>query len=77
MSDSVFNTMISEVDSFSYEQCVILLSKLSQIFQNKQQKVMGENNSPIDTFFGSVEGEDSEKMLTAVKDCRRIEPDEW
>lgn len=77
MSDSVFNTMISEVDSFSYEQCVILLSKLSQVFQNKQQKVMGENKSPIDTFFGSVEGEDSEKMLTAVKDCRRIEPDEW
>lgn len=76
MSDAVFNTMINEVDSFSYEQCVILLSRLSQAFQNKQ-KLMEEKKSPIDIFFGSVDAEDGEKMLDAVMECRRIEPNEW
>lgn len=77
MSDAVFNTIISEVDSFSYEQCVILLSKLSQVFQNKNHNIVEEKKSPIDVFFGSVGIEDSEKMLNAVMDCRRTEPDEW
>ena len=28
-------------------------------------------------FFGAVSEEDSQIMLEAVKECRRIEPDEW
>ncbi len=77
MSDAVFNTIISEVESFSYEQCVILLSKLSQVFQNKKMNMGEEKKSPIDTFFGTVDDDNSEKMMDAVMDCRRIEPNEW
>lgn len=77
MSDAVFNTMLTEMDSFSYEQCVALLSKLSQIFKTKKQETMVAKTSPIDKFFGTISEEDSEKMLQAVQDCRRIEPNEW
>lgn len=77
MSDMAFNAMMNEVDNFSYDQCVELLSRLSSVFKGKTQANMAEKTSPIDKFFGTVNDEDSEKMLEAVKDCRRIEPDEW
>ena len=67
--------MLSDIDSFSYDQCVALLSKLTQIF--KVKKPVEVEISPIDRFFGTVSDEDSEKMLSAVQDCRRIEPNEW
>ena len=31
----------------------------------------------VDRFFGMIDESDSNKMLTAVQDCRRIEPYEW
>ena len=77
MSDAAFNSMIAEVDDFSYEQCVILLSRLTQVFSRKKSETVEKKVSPIDQFFGSVDDEDSEKMLEAVQDCRRIEPNEW
>lgn len=76
MSDMAFNAMMTEVDTFSYDQCVVLLARLSQVFKRKKQEAFAEV-SPIDRFFGTVSDEDSEKMLEAVKDCRRIEPNEW
>ena len=76
MSDAAFNTMMTEVDDFSYDQCVALLARLSQVFEGKKKETAVEV-SPIDLFFGTVSDEDSEKMLEAVKDCRRIEPNEW
>ena len=69
MSETAFNTMMSEVDDFSYEQCVMLLSRLTQVFRKKNNEV--KENSPIDHFFGSVSGEDSDKMLEAVQECRK------
>ena len=39
MSDAVFNSMITEVDNFSLEQCVLLLSRLSQVFERKQNEI--------------------------------------
>ena len=41
------------------------------------KKYIPEELSPIDRFFGTIDESDSNKMLTAVHDCRRIEPYEW
>ena len=76
MSEAAFNAMMTEVDGFSYDQCVALLARLSQVFKGKKREAVADE-SPIDRFFGTVSGEDSERMLEAVKECRRIEPDEW
>ena len=48
---------------------------LRKVFMNK--KYIPEELSPIDRFFGTIDESDSNKMLTAVQDCRRIEPYEW
>ena len=77
MSDMAFNAMLSDMDSFSYDQCVALLSRLTQIFKVKKRETIEADISPIDRFFGTVNDEDSEKMLAAVQECRRIESDEW
>ena len=34
MSDTAFNNIINEVDSFSYNQCVMLLARLTKTLQN-------------------------------------------
>ncbi len=77
MGDVAFNTLLASVDSFSYDQCVALLSRLTQVFKSKRQENTKSEISPIDRFFGTVSDEDSEKMLEAVQECRRIEPSEW
>lgn len=41
------------------------------------KKNIRKNISPIDRFFATVDESDSDKMLEAVQDCRRIEPYEW
>lgn len=45
MSDAVFNSMISEVDNFSFEQCVALLSRLSEVFSKKQNENVSSKKS--------------------------------
>ena len=40
MSDAAFNSIMTEVDNFSFEQCVLLLSRLSQVFTKKQRKMV-------------------------------------
>ncbi len=77
MSDLAFNSMMTEMDSFTYEQCVLLLSRLTQIFSKKKNETAAKEISPIDQYFGSVNEEDSDKVIEAVMDCRRIEPNEW
>ena len=77
MADLAFNSMMTEMDSFTYDQCVLLLSRLTQIFSKKKGETENKGISPIDKYFGSVNEEDSNKMLEAVMDCRRIEPNEW
>ena len=75
MPDIAFNSMLTELDNLSYDQCVALLARLSKVFMNK--KNIQEEGAPIDRFFGTIDESDSNKMLTAVQDCRRIEPYEW
>ena len=70
MSDIAFNSMLTELDNLSYEQCVALLARLSKVFMNK--KYIPEELSPIDRFFGTIDESESNKMLTAVQDCRRV-----
>lgn len=36
MSGMAFNAMMNEVDNFSYDQCVELLSRLSSVFKGKK-----------------------------------------
>ena len=66
-SDIAFNSILTELDNLSYEQCVALLAQLSKVFMNK--KYIPEELSPIDRFFGTIDESDSNKMLTAVQDC--------
>ena len=75
MSDAAFNSILTEVDNLSYEQCAALFAHLSKVFMDK--KNIRKNISPIDLFFATVDESDSDKMLEAVQDCRRIEPYEW
>lgn len=48
MSDAAFNSMMTEVDNFSFDQCVLLLSRLSQVFSKKQS----ETNVPKKSMYG-------------------------
>ena len=41
------------------------------------KKNIQEEGSPIDRFFSTIDESESNKMLTAVQDCRRIELYEW
>jgi len=75
MSDTAFNSILTEVDNLSYEQCAALLAHLSKVFMDK--KNIQKEISPIDRFFGTVDESDSDKMLEAVQECRRLEPYEW
>ena len=45
MSDAAFNSMMNEVDNFSFEQCVLLLSRLSQVFSKKQNQATAQKKS--------------------------------
>lgn len=45
MSDAAFNNMIAEVDNFSFEQCVLLLSRLSQVFAKKKNEKVTSKKS--------------------------------
>ena len=53
MSDAAFDSMLTQVDDFSFEQCVLLLSRLSQIFAQKQK----ESASPKKSMYGVWKGE--------------------
>ena len=45
MSDAAFNSMMTEVDNFSFDQCVLLLSRLSQVFTKKQSEAAAPKKS--------------------------------
>lgn len=75
MSKTTFNALLTEVDNFSYEQCAALYARLSEIFTEK--KLTQKEHSPIDIFLGAIDENDSNKMLTAVQECRKTEPNEW
>lgn len=38
MSDSAFNSVLNEVDSFSYNQCIMLMTRFAQALQSWASK---------------------------------------
>ena len=43
MSDGAFNEVLNDVDSFSYNQCILLLARLTQTLQNWTSKDENED----------------------------------
>ncbi|MDY3303160.1 MAG: hypothetical protein SOW78_02615 [Clostridia bacterium] len=43
------------------------------IISRKPQK----KNNPLEEFCGVINDEDASVMMSAIDDCRRIEPNEW
>ena len=39
MSDAAFDSIMTEVDNFSLDQCIMLLSRLSQVFSKKKNDI--------------------------------------
>lgn len=48
MSDAAFDSMMNEVDNFSLEQCMKLLTRLSEVFPKKKN----ESVTPRKSMFG-------------------------
>lgn len=45
MSDAAFDSMLTEVDNFSFDQCVMLLARLSQVFEKKNKSDSNQKQS--------------------------------
>ena len=45
MSDAAFDSMMNEVDNFSFDQCIMLLSRLSQVFSKKKNEAVTPKKS--------------------------------
>ena len=45
MSDAAFDSMMNEVDNFSFDQCIMLLSCLSQVFSKKKNETVAPKKS--------------------------------
>lgn len=43
----------------------------------KRQTEKTASQFHIDKFFGSIDDEEAASMMSAVEECRRIEPNEW
>lgn len=55
MSDMAFNAVLNEVDSFSYNQCVQLLARLSKVLQNwniKEEAVDSDKKHRLEVLAG-------------------------
>ncbi|MBO4440240.1 MAG: hypothetical protein J5798_12940 [Spirochaetaceae bacterium] len=68
MSDLSFNTVLNEVDTFSYNQCVLLLSKLTQTLQNWTSK-----DNDDDLFYSKTNIEHLERGIKALDEGKGIE----
>lgn len=68
MSDLSFNTVLNEVDTFSYNQCVLLLSKLTQTLQNWTSK-----DNDDDLFYSKTNIAHLERGIKALDEGKGIE----
>ena len=68
MSDIAFNAVLNEVDSFSYNQCVMLLTRLSQALQNWASK-----DSDEDLFYSKSNIEHIERGIKALDEGKGVE----
>lgn len=68
MSDSAFNEVLNEIDSFSYNQCVMLLARLSKALQTWVSK-----DKETDLFYSKTNMEHLERGIKALNEGKGIE----
>ena len=68
MSDVAFNAVLNDVDSFSYNQCVLLLARLTQTLQNWASK-----DSDEDLFYSKSNIAHLERGVTALNNGLGVE----
>lgn len=68
MSDRAFNAVLNDVDSFSYNQCVLLLARLTQTLQNWTSKDENE-----DLFYSKSNISHLERGVKALNEGKGVE----
>ena len=68
MTDVAFNKVLSEVDTFSYNQCIILLSRLTQALQGWASK-----DSDDDLFYSKSNMAHLERGIKALNAGKGVE----
>lgn len=68
MSDLAFDTVLEEVNSFSYNQCVLLLARLTQTLQNWTSESKDD-----DLFYSKSNIAHLERGIKALKEGRGVE----
>ena len=68
MSDSAFDTVLEEVNSFSYNQCVLLLARVTQTLQNWTSESKDD-----DLFYSKSNIAHLERGIKALKEGRGVE----
>lgn len=67
MSDTEFNAMLNKVDSFSYDQIVMLLARLTQVLQTWSSK-----DDACDLFYSKSNMEHLERGIKALNNGQGI-----
>ena len=68
MNEVAFNAVLNDVDSFSYNQCVMLLSRLTQVLRNWTSKDDSE-----DLFYSKSNIEHLERGIKALNEGKGVE----
>ncbi|MBR0033365.1 MAG: hypothetical protein IJP61_13910 [Treponema sp.] len=68
MSDVAFNAVLDDVDNFSYNQCVLLLARLTQALQNWTSK-----DSSDDLFYSKSNIAHIERGIKALDEGKGVE----
>lgn len=68
MSDVAFNAVLNDVDTFSYNQCVMLLSRLTQVLQNWTSK-----DESDELFYSKSNIEHLERGIKALNEGKGVE----
>lgn len=68
MSDIAFDTVLEEVNSFSYNQCVLLLARLTKTLQNWTSESKDD-----DLFYSKSNIAHLERGIKALKEGRGVE----
>ena len=68
MSDMTFNAVLNDVDTFSYNQCVLLLARLTQVLQNWASK-----DSSDDLFYSKSNIAHLERGIKALNEGKGVE----
>lgn len=68
MSEAAFNAVLNDVDNFSYNQCVLLLARLTQTLQNWTSQESDE-----DLFYSKSNITHLERGVKALNEGKGVE----